>query len=216
MLRKANYKPKKWNGITIERGQLVLTHSDIQELLHWKVGFRKMTYSEDSVKKAMKTLRTLSMIALTKARTYTLITICNYEYYQDIFNYEGTRESTDESTMKAPIKHVGATTTKEYKDNKEEKKKEDIYPFDDFWNDYDKKVDKPKVEPKWKKLSDSDKSAIKTHIPKYKLEQPDKKFRKNPEAYLNARAWENEILDKVGKTANQMTDGRPAIKSLNI
>jgi hypothetical protein len=31
-------------------------------------------------------------------------------------------------------------------------------------------------------------------VPKYKAAQPDKRFRKNPEAYLNQKAWNDEII----------------------
>ena len=72
---------------------------------------------------------------------------------------------------------------------------EDIYPFDDFWNDYDKKVgSKSKLEKKWNKLSDKDKIKIKDFIPNYKLSQPDKKYRKNPETFLNNESWNDEII----------------------
>lgn len=68
------------------------------------------------------------------------------------------------------------------------------YDFLSFWNDYDKKVDKPKCEMKFKKLSIADREAIKEFIPKYKESQPDKQYRKNPITFLNNRSWENEII----------------------
>lgn len=72
--------------------------------------------------------------------------------------------------------------------------KTDVYPFDDFWDDYDKKVDKVKVKRIWSKISDSNKLKVKEHIPAYKKSQPDKQFRKNPQTYLNSQSWENEII----------------------
>ena len=70
-----------------------------------------------------------------------------------------------------------------------------VYSFDEFWNDYDKKVgEKGKIEKKFKALTDKDKLNIKEHIPKYKRSQPDKQFRKNPETYLNNKSWNDEII----------------------
>ena len=66
--------------------------------------------------------------------------------------------------------------------------------FEAFWEMYDKKIDRKKVESKYDKIIEADRLLILDHIPKYKLSQPNKKYRKNPEAYLNARAWENEII----------------------
>lgn len=65
-----------------------------------------------------------------------------------------------------------------------------------FWDLYDKKVGKKAVlEKKWDKLSLENQNLILAHIPKYKLSQPDKKFRKNPEAYLNNETWLDEIIE---------------------
>ena len=66
--------------------------------------------------------------------------------------------------------------------------------FDEFWDVYDKKVDRKKVEPKWAKITEAEREQIKLHVPMYVMSTPDKKYRKNAEAYLNARAWENEII----------------------
>ena len=67
--------------------------------------------------------------------------------------------------------------------------------FEDFWNAYDKKVGKPKSEKKWNKLSLKNKLLIMEYIPKYKLAQPNKKYRKNPETFFNNESWFDEIID---------------------
>jgi len=71
----------------------------------------------------------------------------------------------------------------------------EIYPtFEDFWELYDKKQDKPKSILKWNKLTQSVKEQIIDYIPKYKLSQPDKQYRKNPTTFLNNESWNNEIV----------------------
>lgn len=86
--------------------------------------------------------------------------------------------------------------------------KNEVYPFDVFWNDYDKKVGKKdKLIQKWKKLSDSDKLKIKEYIPKYKSSEPDKQFRKNPETFLNNQSWNDEIIIKNGKRNSEKQSG---------
>lgn len=82
------------------------------------------------------------------------------------------------------------------------------YTWEQFWHDYDKKVgDQSRLIPKWIKLSDKEREMIKLYIPKYKLAQPDKMFRKNPETFLNQRGWTHEIIKKAvvinkGDTSN--------------
>lgn len=86
---------------------------------------------------------------------------------------------------------------KEYERNtiKESKGKEINISFCDFWDLYDKKVgDKEKIEKKWNNLKDSDRLAAITYIPKYKEAQPNKKFRLNPETFLNQKGWNNELI----------------------
>ena len=68
--------------------------------------------------------------------------------------------------------------------------------FNAFWELYDKKVgDKKKLIAKWLKLTDADRNAIMVYLPKYKLSQPDKQYRKNPETFLNNKSWNDEIID---------------------
>jgi hypothetical protein len=79
---------------------------------------------------------------------------------------------------------------------KESKVKEiEIYPFEEFWNDYDKKTgDKDKLIIKWAKLTNEEKLKIKSHIPIYKKSQPEKKFRKDPQTYFNNHSWNDEVI----------------------
>jgi len=82
------------------------------------------------------------------------------------------------------------------KEEREKKKEERInIQFSEFWDMYDKKVGvKEMLEKKWLCLSDAERLEVMAYIPKYKLSQPEKKFRKNPEAFLNQKAWNNELI----------------------
>lgn len=80
-----------------------------------------------------------------------------------------------------------------------------VWPtFDDFWNVYDKKVDKPKCQKRWDRLNQKQKEAIMDHLGKYIPSTPDKAFRKDPATYLNNSSWENEIV-KNGESKHQPT-----------
>jgi len=68
-------------------------------------------------------------------------------------------------------------------------------PFEDFWNLYQKKVgNKEKLEIKWNKLKDEERVKTMQHIPPYIKANPDKKFRQNPETYLNNKSFNDEII----------------------
>ena len=82
-----------------------------------------------------------------------------------------------------------------YKDKDKVKEKKVInILFEIFWNEYDKKIDKPKCENKWNNLNDKERELIMIHIPKYLKSQPDKQYRKNPITYLNNNSWDNEVI----------------------
>lgn len=81
------------------------------------------------------------------------------------------------------------------KKSKVNETKENKLKFDLFWNLYDKKTgDKNKLLKKWDSISLETQNLILDYIPKYKISQPDKKFRKNPETFFNGNAWEDEII----------------------
>lgn len=89
---------------------------------------------------------------------------------------------------------------------KERKGKEINILFDDFWNLYDKKVgEKVKLSKKWEKLTDEERTLAMNHLPVYKLAEPNKKFRKNPETYLNNKSWNDEIIGSNVQNARPKT-----------
>lgn len=88
------------------------------------------------------------------------------------------------------------TTLKRKKDIIQKKLYSDSGKFNIFWDLYDKKIgDKNKLLGKWNNLSESDKDLIIAYVPRYKLATPDKKYRKNPETFLNNKSWLDEIIE---------------------
>ncbi|HPB85752.1 MAG TPA: hypothetical protein PLR63_08195, partial [Paludibacteraceae bacterium] len=77
-----------------------------------------------------------------------------------------------------------------------EKEKEDYLKntFTQFWNMYDKKVGRETCEKKWARLTEAERQKIFATLPGYIISQPDKKYRKNPETYLNQKSWNDEII----------------------
>ena len=74
------------------------------------------------------------------------------------------------------------------------KKPKESLPFQDFWDLYDKKRDRPASERLWTALPIRDQRAIMEYIPKYKDAQPEKRFRKDPTTFLRHRSWEDELI----------------------
>ena len=65
-----------------------------------------------------------------------------------------------------------------------------------FWDIYDKKVDKEKCMKAWSKLSAADKQVIMEKVEDYVKSKPDLQYRKNPLTWLNGKCWNDEIEKK--------------------
>lgn len=111
-------------------------------------------------------------------------------------------EEININSEETPIKSEFSTQRKEKKSKVNKipplpPKGDDVYSFEKFWNDYDKKRgDKQKLMKKWDKLSDKEKLLIRDYIPKYKEAEPDKQYRKDPQTFLNNKSWNDELIVK--------------------
>tara|TARA_R110002020_G_scaffold156315_2_gene338346 strand:- start:479 stop:1201 length:723 start_codon:yes stop_codon:yes gene_type:complete len=89
----------------------------------------------------------------------------------------------------------------ERREEKKREEKKEIYSFEEFWNDYDKKTGRKNCEVKWKKIKDSDKLKIKETVKSYVSSKSDKKYIQNPFTYLNRETWNDEVeVKKVTST----------------
>lgn len=87
-----------------------------------------------------------------------------------------------------------------------EKKNKEKIDFNVFWDFYKKKVgEKEKIKKKWDKLSLADQEAVLDYLPKYIAAQPEKRYRKNPETFLNNKSWNDEIIDHRSKQPEYLT-----------
>lgn len=100
LIRKSNHTETPSHGRIIKRGQCFVRYNDIQEALHWFIGYRKHVYSKHKVETAMKWYKKRDMITTTKTTRGLIVTICNYGYYQNCKNYENHKENHNETTMK--------------------------------------------------------------------------------------------------------------------
>lgn len=98
LLRKANHKDMISYGVTIKRGQLKTSYRGIISDLSWFVGYRKESYKKHHCETAMKLLVKEQMVTITKTTRGMVVTICNYDYYQDPKNYETDSETYNETT----------------------------------------------------------------------------------------------------------------------
>lgn len=106
---KANYRAKKWKGLIIDRGQLVTSRGQLSE---------ETGLSEMQIRTAIDKLDNCGFITKSGTRKYTIITVCNYDLYQqaqDGFDNGCQPTYNQQITSKQPTDNQQITTTKEYK-----------------------------------------------------------------------------------------------------
>jgi hypothetical protein len=96
LYRQANHHD---NG-KFKRGQCMRSIRDIQEGLSWFVGYRKVTYTKAECENSLRWLRNNTMINTMKTTRGMVITICNYDFYQNPKNYESNKKATMKATRK--------------------------------------------------------------------------------------------------------------------
>jgi hypothetical protein len=85
-------------------------------------------------------------------------------------------------------------TTKEYKEEEELKEDKEIL-FEQFWNLYDKKVERKNCFNKFINLDLKVIEKIINVVPFYVKSTPEVKYRKNPETWINGECWNDEIKE---------------------
>mgnify|MGYP002708882215 FL=1 len=106
---KANYRAKKWKGLIIDRGQLVTSRGQLSE---------ETGLSEMQIRTAIDKLDNCGFITKSGTRKYTIITVCNYDLYQQAQDgFDNGCQPTDNQqiTSEQPTDNQQITTTKEYK-----------------------------------------------------------------------------------------------------
>ena len=114
----ASYEDTIWRGIPIKRGQVITGRNKLSQRLGINV---------QSLRTAIKRLKSTNEITTKSTNKYTIITVVNYDKYQTKKN-ELTHKSTNKLTNNQPTTNQQLTTSNKYnkynKDNKERNKKE--------------------------------------------------------------------------------------------
>jgi len=89
----ANYEPKKWRGITVERGQRVYSSQKLADELH---------VSRQTIRTAISHLLSTGEITNQTTSKYSVITIKNYDSYQSATNQSPDIQPTSNQVPNQP------------------------------------------------------------------------------------------------------------------
>lgn len=105
------------------------------------------------------------------------------------YDAKAIRSECEGNAIKESIKKESIEKDSIEKDIKEN----NIVSFENYWNSYDKNVDRENCESLWNNLTECQKIACIENIPTYIKLKPNKQFRKNSLDYLKNKCWENNI-----------------------
>lgn len=105
LLLKANIETKKWQGLTIERGQLI---TSLKNLSH------ETGLTEKEVRTALSKLEKTKEVGKQSSSVNTTLTMLNYDLYQSM-----GKPTDKQGANKGQGKGKVGATTKEYKEDKE-------------------------------------------------------------------------------------------------
>lgn len=109
LLLKASCADKQWQGITVKRGQLVTSNATIRQDLR---------LSEQQIRTCIKRLISTGEITYKSTNRYVVITICNYDKYQETgnsINEQNNEQTNNQSTDEQRAINEQSTTSKEIK-----------------------------------------------------------------------------------------------------
>jgi hypothetical protein len=217
MLMEVNYQEGKMNLgnelISISRG------SSTNSLRTWADLFGCGTKAVSNFFKLLEKDNMITREILGKGKhSTTLINITNYSDYQAGEETLTTTLTTTQGQHKGNANGIQSNKgNKGNKGNKEKINTKDVFPFEDFWNKYPKKVAKKKCKDKYKKLKDDQKEKIKDTLDQFLTYKPFADYtHPNPETYLNQERWEDELGTPQTNSSNQVQQTRNFGKSNQV
>ena len=119
----ANHKDNNWRGITIERGSFVTSYGKLAD---------ETGLSIQKVRTALKKLKSTGEITIKTTNKYTVISIKNYDLYQQKDAEQQAEQQTNNKqiTNKQQTNNKQITTNKNDKNDKNDKKYIDIVESD--------------------------------------------------------------------------------------
>jgi len=139
LLLSANYEDKKFQGLDIKRGQLVVGRIELA---------KSTNLSEQQIRTALNRLKSTNEITIKTTNQFSIIELVNYNLYQDNKkenNQQDNQPINNPITNEQPTDNQRITTTKEVKKIKKLRSKEnkegEIFELPEFvdtetWNDF--------------------------------------------------------------------------------
>lgn len=193
----ASYEDKFYRGITLERGQVVATASEIS---------KQTGLSRQQIRTAISKLISTSEVTTSRKGNFTVFTINNYADYQATNQVSNQPSTNHQPTLNQPS-NTKKVRSKEYTPHTPQGADADSPAFTKFWDAYPKKVGKADARKKFASLvpDDATLSAILSSLAYLKTTpqwtKDDGQYIPNPATWLNQKRWQDEASQPPKPTA---------------
>lgn len=132
-LCKANYKDKSV-PLKVGKGETIVRVKRGSFLFGRHKAEEELFIDGSTIYKSIQKLQKLDMININSNNQYSVITICNYNTYQDPESYEVTTKEQPSNNQVTSKEQPSNTTKKDNTDKKDNKDKKNIPAFSEFLN----------------------------------------------------------------------------------
>jgi hypothetical protein len=207
LLVKANFKERNI-PIKIGAGQSVVTIKRGQLLFGRLSAENELFIDGSTIYKCIKKLEAIGNISIESNSHYSVITICNYDYYQDFNTYAVTAKEQPRNNQVTAEEQPSNTPNKENNDKKVKKVNNNTAGFSLFWEAYPKKVGKIDAERSWNKSKDKPEievilKSIEDHKRSEQWTKENGQYIPNPSTFINQGRWMDEIQNNQDALASQ-------------
>lgn len=158
--------------------------------------WKQMNMGRDRFNKNWKGLVEKGYIVSIKLIDTTTNLISGYNhivYEEPVLSEFQTDQDSDLLNFSQP---ENQSTYKEIKEQSNNKQNNNITVFNEFWELYNKKLNKEDSIKAFKKIKSNEYELIKNHIPIFVKQFKDKQFQPYFSTYLNKKRWQDEVETK--------------------
>jgi len=186
----ANHKDGKWRGVEVKRGQLITGLNSLND---------STGISIQSIRTCLTRLEQTGEITRKSTNKFTIITLCNYNDYQDQNNDTNKQTTVNQQTTNKQLttnnnkNNENNTTSPEYSKN-----------FASFWEKYPKKKGKAKAYVSWKRYKCENgmfevvMESLESHINSDDWKKDGGKWIPHGSTWVHGKGWEDEIETTTG------------------
>lgn len=202
----ANHEDRRWRGFLVRRGCVITSYRKIS---------MATGVSVRSVRTALNRLQSTQELTAKTTNKFTLISIRNYDRYQEVFSTTDTQNDTPPENQTTQYQY-STDNKQELKNNKNDKKKDNSNAFELYWDEYHKqtgksKTDKLPAQKIWEKLNEGEKQSAIDKIDEYSKTN-ESKYLKKARTYLQDKSFNDEFISK-GKKLKPLKNDNSEIKS---